>query len=473
MNKIRHKILISFQQLACSNLKSLVMLMALIFNFFFFSFYLFSQNASVGINNTGIAPNISAILDVSSTSQGALIPRMSTAERNAIIAPIPESLLIYNTDKHCFEAYYSGQWVAFGCLNNSCRFPVQPRADSSKGLQTSIIWKWTDSSNPVSYKWGTTANYSSAIDMGTSTSYTQIGLTCSTSYTAYVWAYNDCGSSPLATLTQKTVCKIAFTTATAGSTFIVPTGVTSITIKVWGAGGGGYPNEAGGGGFAQATFSVTPGQSLNVLVGGAGGGGWGCFGGVAPSPGGLNGGGEGGYGHGTDTTNTYYGPGGGGGGYSAVKNNSVFLIQAGGGGGGGTCGAGDGGAGGGISGLAGTSVGQSGGGHGGTNTTAGAGGFISGGRAGTAGSGNNGGKGGSYRNGGGGGGGGHFGGGGGGADGWGSAYGGGGGGGSAYVTGTSTIMTAGSGSTPGNNMDPDYVDSAGQPNYPGLVVIEW
>jgi len=53
--------------------------------------------------------------------------------------------------------------------------------------------------------------------------------------------------------------------------FTVPTGVTSLNTYTWGAGGGGGDSPtaqyAGGGGFSTGTVSVTPGQSLTVVVG--------------------------------------------------------------------------------------------------------------------------------------------------------------------------------------------------------------
>src|SRR5205814_367503 len=47
-------------------------------------------------------------------------------------------------------------------------------------------------------------DYSNATDNGTSTSYTQTGLTCGTSYSLYIWAYNSCGNSTATALTQTT-----------------------------------------------------------------------------------------------------------------------------------------------------------------------------------------------------------------------------------------------------------------------------
>ncbi|OGR62853.1 MAG: hypothetical protein A2X31_07005 [Elusimicrobia bacterium GWB2_63_22] len=243
-----------------------------------------------------------------------------------------------------------------------------------------------------------------------------------------------------------------FPTATAGTTFVVPAGVTSITVKAWGAGGGSFYNIVGGGGFAQATIAVTPGESLTVMVGGPGGAGNGSSGGA----GGLNGGGAAG-------STAWYS--GGGGGYSALKRGGTFLIQAGGGGGGGGAALYKGGAGGGANGQAGLDGSQYGGG--GTPTAGGAGG-SGGGIAGSANTGGAGYNSGVY--GGGGGGGGRFGGGGGGGSGC-TSYCGGGGGGSSLVTGTATVETTGSGGTPGNNTDPYYTGSAGARGFPGLVVI--
>ena len=55
---------------------------------------IYSQNVS--INSTGSLPDASAMLDVSSTTSGFLVPRMTTAQQNAISSPAT-SLLIFNT----------------------------------------------------------------------------------------------------------------------------------------------------------------------------------------------------------------------------------------------------------------------------------------------------------------------------------------------------------------------------------------
>ncbi len=63
-------------------------------------------------------------------------------------------------------------------------------------------------------------------------------------------------------------------------TWVVPAGITSITIDAYGAAGatalnsvnfcGGSPDRGGLGGYAKGTLTVTPGETLNIFVGGAG-----------------------------------------------------------------------------------------------------------------------------------------------------------------------------------------------------------
>ncbi len=67
---------------------------------------LFAQG--VGINNP--APDPSALLDLTSTDRGLLVPRLTTVQRDDI--PVPAlSLLIYNTSNTRFEYYNGSAWV--------------------------------------------------------------------------------------------------------------------------------------------------------------------------------------------------------------------------------------------------------------------------------------------------------------------------------------------------------------------------
>jgi hypothetical protein len=88
------------------------------------------------------------------------------------------------------------------------------------------------------------------------------------------------------------------------SQWVVPAGVTSITVEAYGAQGGG--SAGGRGGLAKGTIAVTPGETLSVSVGTE------AKGGV----GGWNGGGTGGFGD----VCCYSGPGFGGGGPVGRRN---------------------------------------------------------------------------------------------------------------------------------------------------------
>jgi hypothetical protein len=66
---------------------------------------------SVGINATGALPDPKAMLDISSTSSGLLIPRMTTAQRDAISSP-PEGLQVFNLTTNSLNLYRSGHWEA-------------------------------------------------------------------------------------------------------------------------------------------------------------------------------------------------------------------------------------------------------------------------------------------------------------------------------------------------------------------------
>jgi hypothetical protein len=72
-----------------------------------------SISAQVGIGTPN--PNASAVLDLNSTTKGLLSPRLTTAQRNAIVSPVA-GLIIYNTTKKCIEWYDGTVWYN-GCGN--------------------------------------------------------------------------------------------------------------------------------------------------------------------------------------------------------------------------------------------------------------------------------------------------------------------------------------------------------------------
>ena len=67
-----------------------------------------SYSQSVGIGTP--TPNPSAQLDVTSTSKGILIPRMTDAEKNAIPSPV-QGLMVFNTNSNSFQYYNGTVWI--------------------------------------------------------------------------------------------------------------------------------------------------------------------------------------------------------------------------------------------------------------------------------------------------------------------------------------------------------------------------
>ncbi len=68
----------------------------------------------MAVNTTGAAANASSMLDVTSTTKGILIPRMTNAQRNAISSPAT-GLMIFQTDGTPGFYYYDGSaWTAVG-----------------------------------------------------------------------------------------------------------------------------------------------------------------------------------------------------------------------------------------------------------------------------------------------------------------------------------------------------------------------
>jgi large repetitive protein len=140
---------------------------------------------------------------------------------------------------------------------------------------------------------------------------------------------------------------VTFNYTGANQSWTVPTGVTSATFYLFGAGGGGNSRTSGGGGgYATGAYSVTAGQVYTIIVGEGGGGD------VAVTVTGLTGKytkityGGGGRGGSTEF-DTYIRTFSSGGGRSAIRapGASTDLATAGGGGGGGygVCGFGGGG----------------------------------------------------------------------------------------------------------------------------------
>lgn len=77
----------------------------ILFFLMFLSFCGFAQSSGIG---TG-TPDASAVFEVKSVTGGFLAPRLSQAQRDALVAPAP-GLMIYNTDVNCYEFWNASEW---------------------------------------------------------------------------------------------------------------------------------------------------------------------------------------------------------------------------------------------------------------------------------------------------------------------------------------------------------------------------
>ncbi len=124
-------------------------------------FSCFISYSQVGIGT--ILPEPSSILDIESTTQGVLFPRMTTAERNAISGPV-EGLFIYNLDSDCFQYYKGTGWS--GCLSEAAvnsldctsttvngayltGYPLNASNTISIGVIVNVIESYTISTNTL------------------------------------------------------------------------------------------------------------------------------------------------------------------------------------------------------------------------------------------------------------------------------------------------------------------------------------
>ncbi|ULC58058.1 hypothetical protein MBM09_09005 [Flaviramulus sp. BrNp1-15] len=106
--------------------QQLILLMLLAF--FSFSFSAISQ---VGIGTT--TPDASSVLDVNSTTQGVLTPRMTTAQRTAIATPA-NGLLVYDTTENSFYFYKSSAWTKIDSKVRNNHKLIKSAADLSAEL---------------------------------------------------------------------------------------------------------------------------------------------------------------------------------------------------------------------------------------------------------------------------------------------------------------------------------------------------
>jgi hypothetical protein len=122
--------------------------------FSFSLFHGFSQGVGIGTST----PDPTAKLEISSTTQGTLITRMTSVQRDAIVSPA-EGLLIFNTTTKCLNIFKNNGWFD---LCGTCIPPATPviAAPAAVCEGDSIVLSASGIPN-ATYQWSGPANFSS------------------------------------------------------------------------------------------------------------------------------------------------------------------------------------------------------------------------------------------------------------------------------------------------------------------------
>jgi len=99
---------------------------------FLFSSITILSATAIAQNNIGIgtnAPHASALLDITSTTKGLLIPRMTTADRTALAAPA-KGLMVFDNETNSFWYYNGSEWSSLSG-SNGLSLPYQQSVASN------------------------------------------------------------------------------------------------------------------------------------------------------------------------------------------------------------------------------------------------------------------------------------------------------------------------------------------------------
>ena len=156
---------------------------------------IYDNGTSVGINTP--TPDASASLDVSGNSQGLLLPRLTTVQRNAIASPAT-GLMIFNITTNCLE-YYVGNWQSISC---GCSTPPStPGAISGPDTvcinQTSVNYSIAAVPGALFYYWTVPSGATITGGQGSTSITVDFGID---SDNIHVIASNSCGFSSQSSL---------------------------------------------------------------------------------------------------------------------------------------------------------------------------------------------------------------------------------------------------------------------------------
>ena len=212
-------------------------------------------NGGVAINNTGVAPNPSALVDMATNTTGPagglLVPRL-TADPSSTV----EGMVYYNTTSNCFRFYSASLpgWQNLVCpCSGTPSAPTSVNGPTSVCVSSSYLFSISPVTGVSSYQW--TAPSGATITSGQGTTTINVTMPSSTGTgTVSVTSENGCGYSSPTNLTV-TIGSAPTGTGTISGTFTVcPSSSQSYSVS----------------GFTGATYYIWTVPTGATLVGGQG-----------------------------------------------------------------------------------------------------------------------------------------------------------------------------------------------------------
>jgi hypothetical protein len=227
-----------------------------------------NTGTQLGVNAASPAP--SAALDLNSQTQGFLMPRMTSAQRDAIASPAV-GLMLFNLTTGCFNHWTGAVWKA---LCAACEAPFEaPTVSGDNAVlcgTSGETYSVTPAAGVNAYTWSVPAG--ATILSGQGTPEIEVDFADSPGGTVSVVASGECPNSPPGELNVGVAGSSGsqtFSVTGAVQTFTVPSCVNAISVVLHGAQGGDSSNYGSGGlgGRVTAEIAVYPGQTLYVYVG--------------------------------------------------------------------------------------------------------------------------------------------------------------------------------------------------------------
>ncbi len=215
------------------------------------------NSQGIAINKTEADADQSAILDITATNAGLLIPRMTTTERDLIL-PVA-GLLVYNTTTNTLDFYSGTSW-------NRLESNVPPTPGSITGSaavcsgKSGLTYSISSVTGASGYTWSVPSGSSVTSGQGTTSITVTYG---SASGNVSVTANNACGSSTAQTKAITVTTAPTATISYAGTPYCTSV-ITAQSVTLNGTGaytGGTYSASPSGLTINASTGEVTPGTS--------------------------------------------------------------------------------------------------------------------------------------------------------------------------------------------------------------------